>query len=90
MFDRKEDPAAVTRTERPYSFRKRNGVYEVRLQAPFAAKGEIALFKKDEELVIEIGNVRRHIGLPSSMCGLSPVRARLDDGWLVVELKETT
>ena len=46
MFDGKEDPAAVTRTERPYSFRKNNGVYEVRLQAPFAVKGEVGLFKK--------------------------------------------
>jgi hypothetical protein len=33
--------------------------------------------------------VRRHIGLPSSMAGLSPVRARLDGGTLVVELQET-
>ena len=64
-------------------------MYEVRLQAPFAAKGEIGLYKKGEDLVIEIGNVRRHIGLPSSMCGLSPVRARLDDGWLVVELNKS-
>jgi arsenite-transporting ATPase len=90
MFSGKEDPAAVTRTERPYSFRKHNGLYEVRLQAPFAAKGEVGLFKKAEELVIEVGTVRRHIGLPSSMSGLSPVRARLDGGQLVVELKETT
>ena len=78
-----------TRTERPYSFRKRNGVYEVRLQAPFAAKGEVGLFKKGQELVIEVGAVRRHIGLPSSMSGLSPARARLDGGMLVVELQET-
>jgi arsenite/tail-anchored protein-transporting ATPase len=90
LYHGKEDPAEVTRTERPYSFRKRNGVYEVRLQAPFAAKGEVGLFKKGEELVIEVGAVRRHIGLPSSMSGLTPVRARLEEGMLVVELQETT
>jgi arsenite-transporting ATPase len=83
-----EDPAAVTRMESPYSFRKRDGAYEVRLQAPFAAKGEVGLFKKGEELVVEVGTVRRHIGLPSSMTGLSPARATLDGGTLVVELKE--
>jgi arsenite-transporting ATPase len=88
MFSEREDPAAVTRIERPYSFRKRNGVYEVRLQAPFAAKGEVGLFKKGEELVVEVGTVRRHIGLPNSMAGLSPVRARLEGGTLVVELQE--
>ena len=89
MFGSSEDPSAVTRTERPYSFRKRNGVYEVRLQAPFAAKGEVGLFKKGDELVVEVGTVRRHIGLPNSMTALAPVRARLDGGMLVVELQET-
>jgi arsenite-transporting ATPase len=89
MFRSREDPAAVTRTERPYSFRKRNGQYEVRLQAPFASKGEVSLFKKGEELVVEVGTVRRHIGLPSSMAGLSPARARLENGVLAVELQES-
>jgi arsenite-transporting ATPase len=89
VFAHGEDPAAVTRTERPYSFRKRNGHYEVRLQAPFAAKAEVSLFKKGEDLVLEVGTVRRHIGLPNSMTGLSPVRATLEDGVLVIELQET-
>ena len=88
MFAEGEDPAVVTRTERPYSFRKRNGHYEVRLHAPFAAKAEVSLFKKGEDLVLEVGTVRRHIGLPNSMTGLSPVRATLEDGVLVVELQE--
>jgi arsenite/tail-anchored protein-transporting ATPase len=90
MFSKNEDPAAVTRTERPYSFSKVNGCYEVRLRAPFAEKAEVGLFKKGEELVVEVGNVRRHIGLPSSMAGLSPVRARLEGGVLVVELREAS
>jgi arsenite/tail-anchored protein-transporting ATPase len=90
LFRGEEDPAAVTRTERPYSFSKHDGVYEVRLQAPFAKKGEIGLFKKGEQLIVEVGAVRRHIGLPTSMAGLSPVRARLDDNTLIVELQEAT
>jgi arsenite-transporting ATPase len=90
LFQGEEDPAAVTRTERPFSFGKRDGVYEVRLQTPFAAKGEIGLFKKGEQLVVEIGTVRRHIGLPAFMAGLSPTRARLDNDTLVVELQEAT
>ena len=88
VFGKGEDPAAVTRTERPYWFGKRNGVYEVRLKAPFAEKAEVGLFKKGQELVVEVGTVRRHIGLPSSMAALSPVRARLEGGTLVVELQE--
>jgi len=88
LFAPGEDPAAVTRLERPYSFEKRDGYYEVRLLLPFAAKGEVGLFKKGDELVVEIGTLRRHIGLPMSMAALTPARARLDNKVLTVEMKE--
>lgn len=90
VFKENEDPAAVSRSESPFSFAKRNGRYEVRLRAPFAAKGEVSVFKKGDELVIEVGTVRRHIGLPNSMANLLPKRARLDDGILIVELQEAS
>ena len=88
LYAEKEDPAAVVRTEAPYTFAKRDGHYEVRLQLPFAAKGEVGLFKKGDELVVEIGTLRRHIGLPTSMAALSPSRARLENRILTVEMKE--
>ena len=34
------DPCAVTREERPYAFERRDGVHQVRVAMPFAAKGE--------------------------------------------------
>lgn len=83
-----EDPAAVTRTEKPYTFGKENGLYEVRVFLPFATNGEIELFKKADEIVVQIGTFRRHIGLPRSMASLSPSRARLENKVLTVEMKE--
>lgn len=88
LYPGNEDPVAVTCTEKPYTFEKRNGFYEVRLRVPFAAKGEIGLFKKGDELVVEIGTLRRHIGLPRSMAALEPVRAKLETQFLTIELKE--
>jgi arsenite-transporting ATPase len=88
LYAATEDPAAVTRTEAPYSFTKHDGHYEVRLQLPFAAKGEVGLFKKGDELVVEIGTLRRHVGLPMSMAALSPSKAKLENRILTVEMKE--
>ena len=88
LYPGEEDPSAVTRTERPFHFGKGNGVYEVRVLLPFATKGEIGLFKKGDELVVEIGTLRRHIGLPRSMATLLPGRARLENQVLTVEMKE--
>jgi len=83
-----EDPAEVKRAERPYTFVKQDGRYQVRIELPFATKGEVSLFKKGDELVVEIGTVRRHIGLPVSMAALTPGKARLENGRLTVEMKE--
>jgi arsenite-transporting ATPase len=88
LYDGREDPAAITRTEAPFSFSKNEGRYEIRLTLPFAAKGEVGLFKKGDELVVEIGTLRRHVGLPTSMAGLSPGRAKLENKVLTIEMKE--
>ncbi len=89
LYPEHEDPAAVTRTEKPYTFGKENGLYEIRVLLPFATKGEVELFKKGDELVVQIGTFRRHIGLPRTMAALSPSRARLESKILTVEMKET-
>ena len=89
LYPGQQDPSAVTRTEKSYTFAKRDGEYEVQVLLPFASKGEIGLFKKGDELVVEIGTVRRHIGLPRSMAALQPGRARLENQVLTIEMKET-
>ncbi len=89
LYPEGEDPSAVTNTDRPYRFEKIDGRYEIHLTMPFASKGEIGLFKKADELVVEVGTLRRHIGLPTSMAALSPGRARLTDRTLIIEMKET-
>ena len=79
----------MTCSEAPFAFSKTDGRYEVRVKLPFAVKGEVGLFKKGDELVVEIGTLRRHIGLPTSMAGLLPARARLENRILTVEMKES-
>lgn len=88
LYPEGEDPAAITSRERPYTFEKQDGIYQVRLQLPFAAKEEVGLFKKGDELVVQVGNWRRHIGLPASMASLEPARAHLEHKVLTVEMKE--
>jgi arsenite/tail-anchored protein-transporting ATPase len=88
LYAKGEDPSAVTQTEKPYTFGKRDGMYEVKLRLPFATRGEVGLFKKGDELVVEVGTLRRHIGLPRFMAALVPGRARLENRVLTVEMKE--
>ncbi len=87
LYRKTDDPSLVTRTERAYSFTAVDGKYEVRLRMPFVQKGEIGLFKKSDELVIEVGTLRRHVGLPTTMAAMVPVKARMEQDVLVVEMR---
>jgi arsenite/tail-anchored protein-transporting ATPase len=89
LYEPGEDPAAVIREERPYIFEKgEGGQSRVVLKMPFALKGEVGLFKKGDELVVQIGTLRRHIGLPTSMAGLMPSKAKLEGNLLTIEMSE--
>jgi len=88
LYDVGEDPASTIRLERPYRFDKEDGRYVVRLRLPFASKEEVGLFKKGDELVVQIGTLRRHIGLPTTMARLVPRRARLEEASLTIEMEE--
>jgi arsenite/tail-anchored protein-transporting ATPase len=81
-----EDPAAISRGAAPFSFMRTENGYQVELDLPFTEKGEIGLFKKNDELVIQVGTIRRHVGLPTTMAELQPQKARLSGRKLVVEL----
>ncbi|MGH9654992.1 MAG: ArsA family ATPase, partial [Bryobacteraceae bacterium] len=88
LYAEGEDPAAVTRVTRPFTFARDGDHYEVRLELPFAEKGEIGLFKKQDELVVEVGTIRRQVGLPTTMANLQPVKAKLEGRMLKVEMRE--
>jgi arsenite-transporting ATPase len=87
LYAGQTDPAAVTRTERPYSFVREGEQYQIRLRMPFTEKREIGLFKKNDELVVEVGTLRRHIGLPTTMAAMRPARAHMEHDVLVVEMR---
>lgn len=84
------DPSAIRFLEKPYSFARAGDHYEVRLHMPFVQKGEIGLFKKRDELVVEIGTLRRHVGLPTTMAAMIPSKARMEDNVLVVEMRSAS
>jgi arsenite-transporting ATPase len=88
LYANSEDPASATMLRSPYRFAKRNGQYVVELHLPFAKKNDVDLFKKGDELVIQIGTLKRHVGLPTSMAHLVPRKARLEHDTLIVEMEE--
>jgi arsenite/tail-anchored protein-transporting ATPase len=61
---------------------------QVRLQMPFADRGDISLKKIGPELVVRVDGQKRTIMLPPALAAWRPTEARLADGALVVTLDE--
>jgi len=82
------DPSKSFMSERPYHFSKENGVYKVRVKLPFLSKEDVDLAKSGDELIIRIGNFKRHVVLPRSMVGREPSGAKLDGDVLTVTFEQ--
>ena len=57
---------------------------ELRLELPFAAKGDVSLKQVGLELVVRVGTAKRVIALPSPLAAMRPASAAFADGALVV------
>jgi arsenite/tail-anchored protein-transporting ATPase len=79
------DPTAVLYREAPMDIAKLdNGTYSVKLRLPFADVDQLDLFQNGDELVIQIGDFRRIMTLPTSLAGLEAGQAEMDGDWLMV------
>jgi len=83
------DPSWVFFQEAPYRFRKVDGHYRLHLRLPFVSGDDIHLFKKQDELIIRLGPLKRHVSLPPRMAHCEPLGARISDGELIVTMGRT-
>ncbi len=82
------DPIGVYYREAPYRLGKVDGVYQLRMKLPFVDSGDVDLFKHGDELVVRIGNFKRHIALPQRMMNLEPEGARVVNGDVVITFQK--
>src|SRR3954453_7529493 len=81
------DPAGVLHDRLARGLRGDNGRAELRLDLPFADKGDVKLKKIGLELIVRVDGHKRTIVLPGGMAGYKPTSATLSDGALVVEFE---
>ena len=82
------DPAGVLYTTVSQQLTHDGEKAELRLELPFATKGEVTLKKIGLELVVRVGDAKRTIQLPASLAGFRPAAAAFADGALVVTFEE--
>jgi arsenite-transporting ATPase len=78
------DPAAVLHDRLTQELSVTNGTASLRLDLPFARRGDVSLKKIGLELVVRVDGHKRTIVLPGAMAGYRPTSATLEEGSLVV------
>jgi arsenite-transporting ATPase len=79
------DPTAVLYTQAPMDIAKlKDGSYRVKIRLPFADVSQLDLYQNGDELVIQIGDFRRIITLPTSLAGQEAGQAEMEGEWLIV------
>ncbi len=74
-----EDPASHFYRGRPYSVVRSDGEFVLSVELPFASKEKIALSRKADELVIDVGTWRRNLVLPRALLGAPTRGATFED-----------
>jgi arsenite/tail-anchored protein-transporting ATPase len=88
LYSDEQAPAAVLHESLSTELTVNERRAQVRLQMPFADRGDISLKKIGPELVVRVDGQKRTIMLPPALAAWRPTEARLADGALVVILDE--
>ncbi len=88
LYSEEQAPAAVLHESLSTELTVNERRAQVRLQMPFADRGDVSLKKIGPELVVRVDGQKRTIMLPPALAAWRPTEARLADGTLVVTLDE--
>jgi arsenite-transporting ATPase len=78
------DPATRYYRGSPHRVKKDGEEYVLSIELPFTEKKEISLLKKDEELILSIGNRKRNMVLPRSLASKGVKGANYENGSLKI------
>jgi arsenite-transporting ATPase len=81
---KEKDPTQTFYSESPYSFAKEDGKYLLRIRLPFVNRQDIELGESGDELIVRVGNFKRHVPLPKSIAGIKPEGAKIEGQTLLI------
>jgi arsenite/tail-anchored protein-transporting ATPase len=83
------DAAAVLHTQLAQELVTENGRAKLRVDVPFAEKGDLGVKKIGLEVVVRVGAQKRTIMLPPPLAAYSASGARFEDGTLEISFERT-
>lgn len=82
-----QDPTEIFYQGQTQELVKRGDIYILRLPLPHIEMGKVEMVKKGDDLIVEVGNFKRNIALPTVLAPLDATVARMVNGSLEVTFK---
>ena len=76
------DPTQHFYHDQPYEFQQENGQFIIRIKLPFISKETIEVNRLPEEVVVRVGEFKKHILLPRRVSAYKDVKAKMDGSYL--------
>ena len=76
------DPTQHFYHDQPYEFQQKNGQFIIRIKLPFISKEAVELNRLPEEVVVRVGEFKKHILLPRHVSAYKDVKAKMDGSYL--------
>jgi len=76
------DPTQHFYHGQPYEFQQRNGQFIIRIKLPFISKEAVEINRLPEEVVVRVGEFKKHILLPRHVSAYKDVKAKMDGSYL--------
>lgn len=83
-----DDPTKVYYEDKPIQIEELNGRYILKLKIPSFSKKDVNLWVKNDELIIELPNLKRNIFLPYTLASSKVKEAKLNNGILTIEFEK--
>ncbi len=78
------DPVTHFSTDKPMDIYSNNGMDVISLKLPFAMRDTVNLYMSGDNLLVEVGQYRRSISLPTTFARKQPSKAEFKDGRLLI------
>jgi arsenite/tail-anchored protein-transporting ATPase len=83
-----QDSSAVLYDRLSQELVANNGTATLRVDVPFAERGDLSLKKIGLEVIVRVGGQKRTIMLPPALAAYATAGARLDDGALEITFEK--
>lgn len=85
-----QDPSEILFSQETIRITRKGDMHALHVRVPFSERGDVDLVRRDDELFIKVGAMKRSVALPQILKKRAVHSATLEDEWLKITFQSAT